>query len=308
MWKQERNVKINKIWYDFSDAVSGEEVAAWENEIRSQFQGSLINLEENFVLWQQEMQEKEHQGIILITDRPGRCREASPKDIPFLYYLHEQNQQESIGAAPYAIMGLQEIQLTELERVYQRFKNIPWTILETERCIVRELTEDDIEDLYQVYADPSISQYTEGLYEDKEKELAYLRDYIRQVYGFCGYGVWAIIDKKSGNMIGRAGLAAREGFDLPELGYVIAVPYQRQGYATEVCRAILDYTFTELNFTQVRALIQKGNEASRRLCLKLGFQEDCELEIDGTWMQQYLYTKAAKGEKESEEQKEEGTS
>lgn len=301
MWKQEWNEKINKIWYDFSEAVSNEEVIAWEKGIREEFPGELLNLADHVAQWYMEADSDENREMILITDRQTRCREASQRDIPFLYYLHMDNQKESIGAAPYAIMSLQDIMLPELEKVYQRFRNIPWTILETERCIVREIAEDDLEELYVVYEDPSISRYTEGLYEDKEQERAYIRDYIRQVYGFCGYGVWAIIHKETGQMIGRAGLSCREGFEDPELGYVIAEPYQRKGYGTEVCQAILDYAFTELTFTQVRVLLQQENEASLGLCLKLGFQKDRAIEIDGKWMQQYVYFKTLKGKNECEE-------
>ena len=49
--------------------------------------------------------------------------------------------------------------------------------------------------------------------------------------------MWIVCDRNTGELIGRAGVEHREelGGEL-ELGYAIGVPWQRQGYATEVCR------------------------------------------------------------------------
>ena len=66
----------------------------------------------------------------------------------------------------------------------------------------------------------------------------------------------------------------REGFDEPELGFIIGVPWQRRGYAEEVCRAVLAYGWSALEFRQVQALVEPENIPSVRLCEKLGFRKD----------------------------------
>ena len=62
---------------------------------------------------------------------------------------------------------------------------------------------------------------------------------------------------------------------------MIGVPWQRQGYAFEVCTAILAYAKTELLMEQVQALVQSGNTNSMRLCEKLGFTLAGETMLDG---------------------------
>lgn len=218
-----------------------------------------------------------------ITDIPDVCRLVQEKGIPSLLYLHDGNKEESMSQIPYAITDFEGIDYAYLCNVYKRFYHIPWTILETRRCILREMTEDDLDALYEVYRDPEVSRYTENLYEDREKERAYIRDYIEQVYHFCGLGIWLIVLKESKTVIGRAGLAWRDGYDTPEIGFVIAKDYQRQGYAFEVCDAILHYC-KELDLRMIRVLYQKENIASDKLCKKLGFEVKREFEADGKRM------------------------
>ena len=147
--------------------------------------------------------------------------------------------------------------------------------------MIRESVIEDVDSFYEIYKDPSITEYMEDLYADRDEEAAYLRDYIKRVYGFYGYGMWTVLERKSGQVIGRAGISLREGSDIPELGFVIGVPWQRQGYAYEVCQAILAYGREELYFTHFQTLVMKGNEKSKKLCEKLGFIFEEDVEIDG---------------------------
>ena len=218
-----------------------------------------------------------------MTDIPDVCRLAQEKGIPSLLYLHDGNKEESMSQIPYAITDFDGIDYAYLCNIAKRFYHIPWTILQTRRCVLREMTEDDLDALYEVYRDPEVSKYTENLYEDREKERTYIRDYIEQVYRFCGLGIWVIVLKETNTIIGRAGLAWRDGYDTPEIGFVIAKDYQRQGYAFEVCDAILHYC-KEMDFKTIRVLYQKENVASEKLCKKLGFEVKREFEEDGKLM------------------------
>ena len=146
---------------------------------------------------------------------------------------------------------------------------------------MRETTQGDVESFYQIYRDKGITAYMENLYEDGERERQYIRDYIEKVYGFYGFGMWTVCLKATGEVIGRAGLSMREGFEEPELGYVIGEKWQRQGIAAEVCGKILVYGREELGFERIRVLMHPENTASERLCHKLGFQYEREVELNG---------------------------
>lgn len=186
-------------------------------------------------------------------------------------YLHEKNHIAQFPNAGYAVEKLEEIGLKELESIYRRMAGLPWDICETERCRIRETAESDWDSFHEIYQEETVSRYMEKLPEDREKGIARIKDYRRYIYGFYGYGVWTVMDKRSGQTIGRAGLSEREECNLPDLGFVIGKPWQRQGYAYEVCRAVLKYAGGELGMKEVQAFVQPPNTASAMLCRKLGF-------------------------------------
>ena len=196
-------------------------------------------------------------------------------------YYHEGNRGAVFPGAIYAVECLEEVEETSLEMAYRRLAGLPWEILRTERCMIRETTVEDVDSFYRLYEEPAITEYMEPLFEDRDEEIAYTKTYIEKVYGFYGYGMWTVLKKNSGEVIGRAVIILREGYELPELGFVIGVPWQRQGYAFEVCTAILAYAKTELLMEQVQALVQPGNTNSMRLCEKLGFTLAGETMLDG---------------------------
>ncbi len=167
-----------------------------------------------------------------------------------------------------------EYPVSFFDRIYRRCKKLPWDILETEHLLVRETTVEDVEDFYRIYAEPSITKYTENLFEDPAMERAYTENYRDTIYSLYGFGMWTVLLKETGQVIGRAGISMRDGYEEPELGFIIGVPWQRKGYAYEVCSAILTYTKEELDFQNMICFIKEENTASIRLSEKLGFYMD----------------------------------
>ena len=208
---------------------------------------------------------------LYITDSESTYHTLRQQDKYVLPYRHKGNSDKSYAGALYVIEQIEEIDYETIDMAYRRLAGLPWEILTTERCIIRETIVEDVDSFYRIYAEPEITKYMEDLYADRDAEIAYIRDYQEKVYGFYGYGMWTIL-AKDGTVIGRAGISWREGFDLPELGFVIGVPWQRRGYAYEVCIAILTYAHKELGMTKIQALVMQGNSKSESLCRKLGFQ------------------------------------
>ena len=208
---------------------------------------------------------------LYVTDDPGTGERLQREGKPVLIYLHSGNRRLDFSGFLFAVEDPENLEPEYVERVCRRLLGLPWNILETPRCLIRETTPEDVEDFYRIYSHPDITRYMDGLYPEIEEEKAYVREYIKKVYTFFGFGVWTVVEKKSGAVIGRAGVSYREGYEEPELGFIIGVPWQRKGYAEEVCRAILTYSRTALEFIRVQALVEPENTASLRLCEKLGF-------------------------------------
>lgn len=218
---------------------------------------------------------------LYITDCGETARRLMDRGLAVLAWLREDNWEEDFGGCQFACESIEELEMRYLDRVYRRYRKIPWDILETERCLVRETTVEDVDAFYRIYGDPSITKYMEPLYEDPEEEYAYARDYIDQAYGFYHFGIWTVLEKASGEVVGRAGICYREGFAEPELGFVIAADRQGRGLATEVCGAILRYGREELGMERIHAFVQPDNAASLRVCRKLGMRRGESVELEG---------------------------
>ena len=166
----------------------------------------------------------------------------------------------------------------------------PKIILTTDRLTLREITVDDIDRLYEIYAAPGITDFIEPLYEDRDEEIVYTKDYIKYQYGFYGYGLWIVVENDTGRIVGRAGLTNRAGYLEAELAYVIEKERQGRGYATEALKAILSYARDELYLESLNCFVIPGNDISIRLCEKLGFEYLEDVMIGNDLMHRYHIT------------------
>jgi ribosomal-protein-alanine N-acetyltransferase len=206
-----------------------------------------------------------------------------PTDCIWIVSNRQQKQiADSLGIASvgepqcgtrYAVESLAELDIEYLERVRRRYNHIPWDIGETDRCLIRELSLSDLPALYELYDKPGMTDYVEPLY-DYETELEYQKAYIENMYGFYEYGMWLVFSKETGKLIGRAGLEHNE------MGYMIAPELWNQGYATEVCRFIIDYARENTDFEELYCRIDEKNTASVRLAKKLGFTNSGHMDDD----------------------------
>lgn len=175
---------------------------------------------------------------------------------------------EPMSGAMFAVESMEEIDPQFLERVVRRTMKMPWIIGETKRLLIREFC---LEDMNHVLKEPDDREDDQVFYtEDK------LKSYISSQYGFYQYGIWALLDKSTGVLVGMAGLTDKddsenqeEGVRL-ELGYHIFEPYRRKGYGFEACRQILNYADTWIG-RKIWAEIAPDNQASIPLIKKLGF-------------------------------------
>lgn len=198
----------------------------------------------------------------------------APADYIWIVSNRQQKQiADSLGIASvgepqcgthYAVESLAELDIEYLERVRRRYNHIPWDIGETDRCLIRELSLADLPALYELYDKPGMTDFVEPLY-DYETELEYQKAYIENMYDFYEYGMWLVFSKETGKLIGRAGLEHNE------MGYMIAPEFQNLGYATEVCRFIVDYARKNTDFEELYCRIDEKNVASVRLAKRLGF-------------------------------------
>jgi RimJ/RimL family protein N-acetyltransferase len=96
-----------------------------------------------------------------------------------------------------------------------------------------------------------------------------------------GYGIWAVEERKTGDLVGRIGFFNPEGWPGFELGWVLGRAYWGQGYATEGARRALRYAFTEMKRDHVISLIAPENRASILVAERLGEKVEGQTELFG---------------------------
>lgn len=154
-------------------------------------------------------------------------------------------------------------------------------ILETERLILREMVEADFPLLCKHLQDADVMYAFEHAYSDAEVQQGLEKQFRR--YAQYGFGVWAVILKESGELIGQCGLSMQpcEDGELLEIGYIFQKEHWHKGYATEAAIACREYAFNELNADEVFSLIRDTNIASQNVAERNG------MTIQGEFIKHY---------------------
>jgi RimJ/RimL family protein N-acetyltransferase len=159
-------------------------------------------------------------------------------------------------------------------------KRIKDMIIETDRLILREMTEDDFDALYAVLADSDIMKhYPYTFDEDRVKE--WIRRNIER-YKIFGFGLWTVVLRETGDMNGDCGLTMQiiNGQIRPEIGYHIRKDCQRRGYASEAAKAVRDWAFTNTPFNMIYSYMKYTNIPSYRTAMAYGCHLVDEFEDD----------------------------
>lgn len=144
-------------------------------------------------------------------------------------------------------------------------------VLKTERLRLREFTPMDADALEQVIGDPLAMRYYASPFDRKGVEAWIARN--RERYSREGHGLWAMVLKKSDEMIGDCGCVLQhveERLEV-EIAYHVRRDLWGNGYATEAARACTKYAFAKLDVERVISIIRPENVQSRRVAEKNGF-------------------------------------
>ena len=143
-------------------------------------------------------------------------------------------------------------------------------ILETARLSLREFKPDDADALEAVLGDVVAMQYYPAAFDRRGVEFWIEKNIGR--YRRDGYGLWAMLLRSSGDLIGDCGciLQEVEGANHVEVGYHVRRDLWGNGYATEAARACIAYAFDKLGLDRVISLIRPENRQSVRVAEKNG--------------------------------------
>jgi RimJ/RimL family protein N-acetyltransferase len=156
--------------------------------------------------------------------------------------------------------------------------------LVTPRLRLRPFTPEDAGDHARLYRDPEVTRWLPGgPFDDAAAPLRSARalERFRRSWAEDGFGVWAVIDRASGWLIGQCGLLRLpEGPDV-EILYLLERDRRGQGLAAEAAREVLRHAFADLELPRVVAVTRPEHTASRRVMEKLGMRQEADREIFG---------------------------
>ena len=140
-------------------------------------------------------------------------------------------------------------------------------IIETERLVLRPVTLDDAEAMFEYASNKENTRYTFPTNQSLEET----KNNIAQFYLANPLGRWGIELKGSGEFIGTIDLHKIDTLlKKAAIGYIIHKKYWNQGLTTEANRAVIELAFEKVGMNKLTALHDKDNPASGRVMEKSG--------------------------------------
>lgn len=149
--------------------------------------------------------------------------------------------------------------------------DLPPGSVRTERLLLRPFTLDDLPAYVRIRDEASVRDWLRSPDEPAaiiaERSLRHFMDEWR----LRGYGPWAVVDRRTGELLGHHGLRYMPDFDgETEVLYTLSERVRRQGIGVEAGRAALAYGFGRLGLGRVMAITLHDNLASRGVMERLG--------------------------------------
>lgn len=166
--------------------------------------------------------------------------------------------------------------------------------LETERLILRQMTLEDADFVFQHFGDPAVSRYL--MDEPPVTEYARAQEII-QFYlepEEKTHNRWVMVRKADHQYIGTCGFHKwdRQHFRA-EIGYDLSPSCWGQGYMMEALRTVISNGFAQMRLNRIEALVYVENGRSIQLLRRLGFKQEGVLReylySDGRFYDHYLF-------------------
>ena len=203
-----------------------------------------------------------------ITEIPGDCFFMSSA----LQAIKLPSTVQSIGDGCFYKSGLAEFTFPDAcETVGSNvFQGCPNLAKVTFGPNLRTMDEGDYEALCLILQDPEVMYAYAHAFTDEEVRLWLRRQQER--YARDGFGLWAVVLKESGTMIGQCGLTLQpcDGRTMVEVGYLFRKAYWHRGYATEAAIACKRHAFSLPGISEVCSIIRDINRPSQAVALRNG--------------------------------------
>lgn len=165
---------------------------------------------------------------------------------------------------------------------------IPETV-ETERLTLRPFAIADFDAYGRMVGDAEVMRFIGGAPLVKSWEVWRNFSAVVGHWALRGYGLYAVVEKKTGDLVGRVGLLNPIGWPGVEIAWTLCRDCWGKGYATEAAAAIGRVGFGHLEADRLISLIHLDNIASQRVAERLGAVRDGTTDFFGPGTPTYVY-------------------
>ena len=160
----------------------------------------------------------------------------------------------------------------------------PFPVLETERLVLRAITENDIDAMFYLRTNDELMRYIARPRPTNAEEVLPLLHRIQNNVATNEGIAWAMTMKGDGRMMGHMSyhVLFKENYRA-EIGYMMREEYHGKGIMDEAIKATIDYGFNKLGLHSIEAHVNPANAASRKLLERNNFTQEAYFKENIFW-------------------------
>ncbi len=175
------------------------------------------------------------------------------------------------------------------------FNFTPFPIIETERLVLRQITNDDVNEIFELRSNPETMKYIPRplakTTEDALEHIATIEDKIILNEGIN----WGITLKGNERLLGMIGFYRMQPENFrSEIGYMLLPEFHGKGIITEAVKRLITYGFNDLKLHSIEAVIDPENFPSEKVLQKCNFIKEAHLKesqfYEGKFLDKVIYS------------------
>lgn len=175
------------------------------------------------------------------------------------------------------------------------FNFTPFPVIETERLILRRITNDDANEIFELRSNPETMKYIpRPLVKTTEDALEHVAMIEEKIVTNVGIN-WGITLKGNSKVFGIIGYYRIQPENYrAEIGYMLLPDFHGKGIISEALKRLIAYGFDDLKLHSIEAVIDPENAASEKVLQKCGFVKEAHLKeaefYEGKFLDKVIYS------------------
>lgn len=175
------------------------------------------------------------------------------------------------------------------------FNFTPFPIIETERLLLKRITNDDVNEVFELRSNPETMKFIpRPLVKDTQDALEHIAMMEDKIVTNVGIN-WGITLKDNPKLLGIIGYYRLQPENYrAEIGYMLAPEFHGKGIIPEAVNRLIRFGFDDLKLHSIEAVIDPENFASEKVLQKCGFVKEAHLKeaefYDGRFLDIIIYS------------------